>query len=47
MTPMKQRILVVDDEARIRRFVRMNLDLEGYDVIEAPDGLEALARVRD
>ena len=25
----------------------MNLDLEGYDVIEASDGLEALARARD
>ena len=45
--PMKPRILVVDDESRIRRFVRMNLDLEGYDVIEAADGLEALARARD
>ncbi len=40
-------ILVVDDESRMRRFIRMNLDLEGYRVIEAETGLEAVNRVRD
>jgi len=40
-------ILVVDDESRMRRFMRMNLDLEGYRVIEAENGLEAVSRVRD
>ncbi len=44
---MKKRILVSDDEARMRRFVRMNLELEGYDVLEADNGLMALQRVRD
>ncbi len=44
---MKKRILVIDDEPRMRRFVRMNLDLEGYDVIEADNGLQALEKVRD
>jgi two-component system KDP operon response regulator KdpE len=44
---MRKRILVADDEARMRRFVRMNLDLEGYDVLEAENGLVALQRVRD
>jgi two-component system KDP operon response regulator KdpE len=44
---MKKRILVVDDEPRMRRFVHMNLDLEGYEVIEADNGLEALEKVRD
>ncbi|MGC8779302.1 MAG: response regulator transcription factor [Anaerolineae bacterium] len=44
---MRKRILVVDDEARMRRFVRMNLDLEGFDVLEAENGLVALQRVRD
>ncbi len=44
---MKKRILVVDDEPRMRRFVRMNLDLEGYDVLEAENGLVALQKVRD
>jgi two-component system KDP operon response regulator KdpE len=40
-------ILVVDDEPRMRRFIRMNLDLEGYRVIEADNGLEAMQRVRE
>jgi two-component system KDP operon response regulator KdpE len=40
-------ILVVDDEPRMRRFMRMNLDLEGYRVIEAGNGMEAIDRVRD
>lgn len=44
---MKKRILVVDDEPRMRRFVRMNLDLEGYDVSEAENGLVALDKVRE
>jgi two-component system KDP operon response regulator KdpE len=43
----KQIILIVDDEARMRRFMQMNLDLEGYQVIEASNGLEAIDRVRD
>jgi two-component system, OmpR family, KDP operon response regulator KdpE len=40
-------ILVVDDEARMVRFVRMNLELEGFQVVEANDGVEALEKVRD
>ena len=40
-------ILVVDDEPRMVRFVRMNLDLEGYAVSEANSGIEALEKVRD
>lgn len=40
-------ILIVDDETRMRRFIKMNLDLEGYRVIEASNGLEALDRVRE
>lgn len=40
-------ILVVDDEPRMIQFIRMNLELEGYRVIEASDGLEALDKVRD
>jgi DNA-binding response OmpR family regulator len=39
-------ILVVDDEARMRRFIRMNLELEGYQVIEADNGLRALEQIR-
>ncbi len=44
---MKRRILVVDDEPRMRRFVRMNLDLEGYEVLEAENGLVALDKIRE
>jgi two-component system KDP operon response regulator KdpE len=40
-------ILVVDDEPRMVRFVRMNLELEGYQVSEAGSGMEALEKVRD
>ena len=39
-------ILVVDDEPRMTRFIRMNLELEGYRVIEARNGLEALDKAR-
>ena len=39
-------ILVVDDEARMIRFIRMNLELEGYQVIEASNGVQALDQVR-
>lgn len=40
-------ILIVDDEPRIRDFVRMNLELERYRVIEASNGLEALEQLRE
>jgi two-component system KDP operon response regulator KdpE len=41
-----QIILIVDDEARMRRFIRMNMELEGYQVVEAENGLQALDQVR-
>ncbi|HLZ55360.1 MAG TPA: response regulator transcription factor [Ktedonosporobacter sp.] len=40
-------ILIVDDEPRIRDFVRMNLEVEQYRVIEASNGLEALEELRE
>lgn len=36
------RILVVDDEERIRRLVRMYLERSGFDVVEAEDGHAAV-----
>jgi len=42
----KKLILIADDEARMRRFIQMNLTLEGYRVVEAGNGLEALDHVR-
>ena len=41
----KVRILVIDDEAEIRRSVRMILEYEGYDVQEASSGPEGLALI--
>jgi two-component system KDP operon response regulator KdpE len=43
----KKRIVVVDDEPRMVRFVKMNLDLEGYQTLEANDGFQALEKVRE
>jgi two-component system, OmpR family, KDP operon response regulator KdpE len=40
-------ILAVDDEPKMTRFIRLNLELEGYRVSEATDGIEALRKVRD
>ncbi|MGD9318008.1 MAG: response regulator transcription factor [Anaerolineae bacterium] len=47
ISPSEKVILVVDDESRMVRFVRMNLELEGYQVAEAGTGMEALEKVRD
>jgi two-component system, OmpR family, KDP operon response regulator KdpE len=38
-------ILVVDDEPQIRRVLRATLSSNGYDVVEAKDGQEAIAAV--
>ena len=38
----KKTILVVDDEKMIRNLLNINLTKEGYNVIEAVDGLEAV-----
>jgi len=36
------RILVVDDEDTIRRMLRVALEMEGHEVVDAGDGQEAL-----
>jgi DNA-binding response OmpR family regulator len=41
-----KRVLVVDDEPRMIGFIRMNLELEGYQVLEAHNGVEALEIIR-
>jgi len=38
----KERILLVDDEERIRDMIKEYTSLEGYDIDEASNGLEAL-----
>jgi two-component system nitrogen regulation response regulator NtrX len=40
---VKARILIVDDEAEIRRSLRMILEYEGYDVLEASSGPEGVS----
>jgi len=47
VSPADKLILIVDDEPRMVRFVRMNLELEGYRVTEAGTGMETLEKVRD
>lgn len=39
---MTKKILVVDDEIKIREMVKNYLEKEGFDVVQAADGLEAL-----
>lgn len=45
MSERGPRVLVVDDEPPIRRFLHTSLANHGYDVFEAVDGREALAAV--
>jgi CheY-like chemotaxis protein len=40
--PRRLRVLIADDEAAIRLMCRVNLEIEGIDVVEAADGREAL-----
>src|SRR5215475_10522877 len=42
----KGRILVVEDERQIARFIELELTHEGYTVVMAPDGIEALVQAR-
>ena len=44
---MKRRVLIADDEKNMRWVLGQALSAEGYEVIEAADGKEALAAVAD
>ena len=39
-------VLVVDDQESLRQLIRVNLELEGYTVVEAADGVECLEQAR-
>ncbi len=39
------KILIVDDDAHIRELIRVFLRNEGFEVLEAPDGVEALSKL--
>ncbi|MBA2450729.1 MAG: response regulator transcription factor [Chloroflexi bacterium] len=45
MAVSQRRILLVDDEPRILDSVRMNLEIEGFEVYEADNGLEAIEKL--
>jgi two-component system KDP operon response regulator KdpE len=45
--PRNITVLVVDDEPRLVDVVRMNLEFEGYRVLEAGDGYRALEKLKE
>ena len=47
MVAGRSRVLVVDDEVRIREIVRRYLEADGVEVVEAADGDEALRAARE
>lgn len=42
---MKTRILLIEDDPQIRRFLRASLEIHGYELIEAETGNEGLVLV--
>ncbi|MFZ5909098.1 MAG: response regulator transcription factor [Chloroflexota bacterium] len=43
----RRRILVVDDEERMVRFIRLNLEHDGFQVSEALNGKQTIQKMRD
>jgi CheY-like chemotaxis protein len=43
----RRRVLVVDDEPDVLLLCRVNLEFEGYEVVEASDGEEAMERLQE
>jgi DNA-binding response OmpR family regulator len=44
---MAMKILIADDEEIIRKFIKINLTKQGYDVEEAEDGVQTLERLNE
>ncbi len=42
----QRKVLVVDDEPDVLLLCRVNLEFEGYEVVQASDGVEALEQMR-
>lgn len=47
MSAAKPRILIVDDEADLVSVLRIGLEIEGFEVIDAADGEDGLRRARE
>ena len=47
MDSHKTKILVVEDEASIRRFITLNLEMAGFDVQESASGEDALSKIAE
>ena len=47
MSASRAKILIVDDDLDIREVVRDRLKAMGFEVVEASDGLQAMARLRE
>lgn len=43
---MKYKILIADDEAEIRDVLHLYLEKDGYEVVEAADGVETMEKIR-
>ena len=43
----RYRVLIVDDEQRLRELGRLILESQGYEVLCAEDGFEALATLKN
>ena len=44
---MEYKILIADDEAEIRDVLRLYLEKDGYEVVEAADGVEAMEKIQN
>jgi two-component system alkaline phosphatase synthesis response regulator PhoP len=42
-----KRVLIVDDESSLRALVRVNLEVDGLEVSEAVDGIEAMKMLKE
>lgn len=47
MTVLRPAVLIVDDEKRLRDFVRRNLEVRNFEALTAANGLEALAHFQN
>ena len=46
MTPVKKKILLVEDDPEVRQFLQTALEMEGYSVLTAPNGVKLISNIR-